>query len=107
MNNGIRYILASAVLLAAALCTDGYRASAQESSALSLGTVVRDPVRAAKGGAGTASISDVAYASMRNAMLPNERISPTGVNELMMKGAPTYITHPMMPITTMPITTVM
>ena len=53
MNNGIRYILASAVLLAAALCTDGYRASAQESSALSLGTVVRDPVRAAKGGAGT------------------------------------------------------
>ena len=67
MNNGIRYILASAVLLAAALCTDGYRASAQESSALSLGTVVRDPVRAAKGGAGTASVSDVAYASMRNA----------------------------------------
>ena len=55
---------AAAALLTAVLSVD---ASAQESSAMAFGRVSHDPAAMAMGGAGTASTTNVAYASYRNA----------------------------------------
>lgn len=62
----IKHIIASAGILAVALSVS-FRASAQESEAMAFGRVTHDPVAAAMGGAGVASVTDAAYASYRNA----------------------------------------